>query len=104
MSVIADGVLPGNILIQQQGWVRNRKVLMLRRSGMTLQAIADMMGLSRERIRQMESKARRFEFSSPAARYLADDAAKNVAGILSRLEREYLAEIASRIAELRPPA
>ena len=95
---LLDELLPAPIAAQQRAWERNRRVLVLRRSGMTLRAIGVEMGFGPERARQMEAKAKRFEHSSPAARHLADN--KNVAASLTPTERRRLAPIIDALVNL----
>lgn len=52
-------VLPPQVAKAQASWDRGSQVLRLRECGVTLEKIGVFLGLSKERIRQMEFKARR---------------------------------------------
>lgn len=63
--------LPLEVAIQQAAWWRIKRVVAMYDSGMTYKNIADAIGVSRERVRQIYSKGKfRTSRSSPIERYL----------------------------------
>lgn len=65
-------IVPSDVAKKQSAWERRAKVLRMRELGFTLDAIARRLGVTRERVRQMESAAKRTRAMSPVEQYSRD--------------------------------
>ena len=98
MAVDWFELLPTRVAKAQARWERGRRALRAHEAGATLATIGESLGVSRQRVSQICTKARLWDGPSPAEQYLAD--ARTAEELGPFVKRERLRRERERV---RPP-
>lgn len=82
--MIWENVVPEHVAMRQRVYERAQYVLRARSCGLTLQKIADKLGLCRERVRQLERRAKKWKVA-PVTKFLTTNG--DLAALHKKLHR-----------------